>query len=286
MARGPHSVLKNDLPCMRIHRPGGPVRRAIPLPLHQRDPGISGVCSWVNFSPFMKKKDQSNRSERAADDHPSETRFTYHHVSRKERYELGKELRKKCPREDHAEWREPAKRPDPVGLVLASGEDRMKELLPLRYGRMSVSPFTYYRGAALPMASDLASTPNTGIYVQACGDAHLCNFGAFATPERQVIFSINDLDETLPAPWEWDVKRLATSFVTACRDNDLGDKVAVEAARQSVRAYREYMRDFSEMAPLELWHYSLQADMLIGELDDPERIRRIEKRIAKEQARN
>src|SRR5690606_32177418 len=120
----------------------------------------------------------------------------------------------------------------------------------------------------------------------ACGDAHLCNFGAFATPERQVIFSINDLDETLPAPWEWDIQRLATSFVTACPDNDLGDKVAVEAARQRVRAPREHRRYFSEMAPLELWHYSLQADMLIGELDDPERIRRIEKRIAKEQARN
>ena len=234
----------------------------------------------------MKKEDAFHLPEAAVPAIPSERLFTFHHIPRKERYALGKELRKKCPREAHAKWKAPAGRPDPVGLVLASGKGRMQELLPLRYGRMSVSPFTYYRGAALPMASDLSFTPNTGLHVQACGDAHLCNFGGFATPERQVIFSINDLDETLPAPWEWDVKRLATSFVTACRDNALGDKVAVEAARRSVRAYREYMRDFSEMAPLELWHYALQADMLLGELEDPDTIRRIEKRIAKEQARN
>ena len=163
------------------------------------------------------------------------------HPSRAERYAMGKSLREACPRSSHAAWKAPAGRPDPVDLVLEAGKGRMPELLPLRHGRMVASPFTFYRGSALAMAADLAVTPTTGIRVQCCGDAHLCNFGGFATPERQVIFSINDLDETLPAPWEWDVKRLATSFVVACRDNNLKDSVAREAAADCVRTYRESM---------------------------------------------
>ena len=128
---------------------------------------------------------------------------------------------------------------------------------------MGRSPFTFYRGAALNMASDLSGTPVTGMNVQACGDAHLCNFGGFATPERNVIFSINDLDETLPAPWEWDVKRLAASFVVACRNNNLNDNIAREAVLECVRSYRENMMIFSEMKTMELWHYSLGPDQLI-----------------------
>jgi len=142
-------------------------------------------------------------------------------LSWKERYAAGKGLRERCARDAHAAWRAPSDRMDPVQMVLAAEKGRVPELLPLRHGRMARSAFTFYRGSAMAMAADLASTPISGIRVQCCGDAHLSNFGGFATPERKVIFSINDLDETLPAPWEWDVKRLAASFVVASRDNGL-----------------------------------------------------------------
>jgi uncharacterized protein (DUF2252 family) len=151
---------------------------------------------------------------------------------------------------------------------------------------MGVSPFTFYRGAALNMASDLAGTPVTGMRVQACGDAHLCNFGAFATPERNVIFSINDLDETLPAPWEWDVKRLAASFIVASRNNNLNDTAARETVLECVRSYRENMMTFSEMKTMELWHYALGPDQLVSKLKDPELKRRGLKRLEKEKARS
>ena len=136
-----------------------------------------------------------------------------------ELYAMGKSLREKCPRSSHAVWKAPDNRPDPLRLLEQSNKGRIPELIPIRYGRMVRTPFTFYRGAALNMAADLAVTPATGLRVQACGDCHLLNFGAFATPERRVIFDINDLDETLPAPWEWDVKRLAASVVLACRNN-------------------------------------------------------------------
>src|SRR5580765_4651944 len=145
--------------------------------------------------------------------------------SRSEAHAMGKALREKCPRESHAGWKASHRRADPVEMVLKAETGRMPELLPLRHGRMVSSPFTFYRGSALPMAADLATTPRTGVRVQCCGDAHLCNFGGFATPERKIIFSANDMDETLSAPWEWDVKRLAASFVVACRDNGLSDSV-------------------------------------------------------------
>src|SRR4029079_7673572 len=152
-----------------------------------------------------------------------------------EQYRQGKALREKCPRDSHAQWKAPHDRRETVALVLAAAKGRLPDLLPLRHGRMATSPFTFYRGAALTMASDLASTPVTGVRVQCCGDAHLSNFGGFATPERRVIFSINDLDETLPAPWEWDVKRLAASFVVACRDIGLNDAAAKDTVMTCVR---------------------------------------------------
>jgi uncharacterized protein (DUF2252 family) len=173
-----------------------------------------------------------------------------------------------------------------VDLIIESNKGRIQKLLPLRHGRMARSPFTFYRGAALNMASDLSNTPVTGINVQACGDAHLCNFGGFATPERNVIFSINDLDETLPAPWEWDLKRLAASFVVACRNNNLNENIARDSVLECVRSYRENMAVFSEMKTMELWHFSLSAEMMILKLKDPEIIRRGEKRLAKEKARS
>jgi uncharacterized protein (DUF2252 family) len=151
---------------------------------------------------------------------------------------------------------------------------------------MGRSPFTFYRGAALIMASDLSVTPVSGINVQACGDAHLCNFGGFATPERNIIFSINDLDETLPAPWEWDIKRLAASFIVACRNNNLNDSSGRDVVLACVRSYRENMMIFSEMKTMELWHYSLGPDQLISRLKDPELRRRGLKRLEKERSRS
>jgi uncharacterized protein (DUF2252 family) len=209
-----------------------------------------------------------------------------HYLPRNERYEIGKNMRKTCPRSSHAQWESPKDRPDPVDLIVESNNDRIPKLIPLRHGRMGVSPFTFYRGAALNMASDLAGTPVTGMHVQACGDAHLCNFGAFATPERNVIFSINDLDETLPAPWEWDVKRLAASFIVASRNNNLNDTAARETVLECVRSYRENMMTFSEMKTMELWHYALGPDQLVSKLKDPELKRRGLKRLEKEKARS
>jgi uncharacterized protein (DUF2252 family) len=202
----------------------------------------------------------------------------------KERYAAGKALRDVCPREAHAIWKAPKGRPNPVETVLAAEKGRVSELLPLRHGRMVRSPFTFYRGSALAMADDLASTPNTGVRVQICGDAHLSNFGGFATPERRIIFSINDLDETLPAPWEWDVKRLAASFVVGCRDNHLSDAVAQDVAMTCVRTYRESMAEFSHMKTLELWYRSIAVDELIASLPPNFRkpaLKRVEKERGK-----
>lgn len=206
--------------------------------------------------------------------------------SRDELLGMGKALREKCPRKSHAGWKAPADRPDPVQLVIRAEEGRMPDLLPLRHGRMVRSAFTFYRGAALTMASDLASTPSTGIRVQCCGDAHLCNFGGFATPERRVIFSVNDLDETLPAPWEWDIKRLAASFFIACRDNRLSDSAAKDVVTTCVRTYRESIAEFSQMNTLEVWYTALAADDLIANIKDPALRQRALKRLQKEKARS
>jgi Uncharacterized protein conserved in bacteria (DUF2252) len=184
--------------------------------------------------------------------------------SRAERKAMGKALRDRCPRVSHAEWNPPRNRPDPVRLVLKADEGRIPGLLPLRHGRMALSPFTFYRGSALAMAVDLAGTPSTGVRVQCGGDSHLVNFRGLATPERRVIFAINDLDETLPAPWEWDLKRLAASFVIACRDNGLSESVARDAVLTCVRSYREHMAEFCEMKALDLWYFAVEAEMLIA----------------------
>ena len=202
--------------------------------------------------------------------------------SRDELLAAGKALHHKCPRSSHAEWKAPRGRPDPVELVLQAEKGRLPDLLPLRHGRMVRSPFTFYRGSALAMACDLASTPSTGVHVQCCGDAHLCNFGGFATPERRVIFSINDLDETLPAPWEWDVKRLAASFVVACRDNGLSDSAATDVAMTCVRTYRESMAEFSQLNTLDLWYEAMDANALVANIKDKRLRKRGLKRLKKE----
>lgn len=206
--------------------------------------------------------------------------------TRAELYAAGKALREQCPRVSHATWKAPKDRRGALETVLAAEKGRQPELLPLRHGRMSRSPFTFYRGSALAMAQDLAVTPSSGIRVQCCGDAHLSNFGGFATPERKVLFSINDLDETLPAPWEWDVKRLAASFVLGCRDNGLKDAVAMEAARTCVRTYRESMAEFSQLRTLELWYQGMWADDLIAGLKDRAHRQRGLKRVQKERSKS
>ncbi|MGZ4975297.1 MAG: DUF2252 domain-containing protein, partial [Limisphaerales bacterium] len=200
--------------------------------------------------------------------------------SLKDLYAEGKRLRDKCSRSAHAIWRPPRGRPDPLSLLKESSRGRISELIPLRYARMLQSPFTFYRGAALNMAADLAHTPVSGLRMQACGDCHLLNFGWFATPERREIFDINDLDETLPAPWEWDVKRLATSFVLACRDNGLNEGVARETAMACVRAYHRHMLEFSEMSALDVWYASIDADEVITKIKDAQTRKRFEKRLA------
>ena len=151
-------------------------------------------------------------------------------LSPDELIEDGKRLRDTVPRASHSVWKKPADRADTIEQLQASDAERLPELLPVRYGRMLVSPFTFFRGAAGIMAADLAAMPATGLRVQACGDCHLLNFGGFATPERNIIFDINDFDETLPAPWEWDVKRLAASFVLAARSIGLSDSDGCDAA--------------------------------------------------------
>lgn len=168
----------------------------------------------------------------------------------------GKTLRAKVPRASHASWKPPDGRADPVKMLRRSDAGRMEELLPIRYARMLESPFTFYRGAAAIMAADLARTPSTGIRVQSCGDCHLLNIGAFGTPERRLIIDINDFDETLPAPFEWDIKRLAASFVVAGRNNRLGEGKCRDAAEACVRSYRKHMDEFAEMHMLDVWYAS------------------------------
>jgi uncharacterized protein (DUF2252 family) len=213
-------------------------------------------------------------------------RLFTHRRSRAERQSAGKKLRDACPRQAHASWKPPAGRPDPVSLVLEGDKGRVPELLALRHGRMALSPFTFYRGSALNMAVDLATTPSTGVRVQCCGDAHLGNFRGMGTPERRVIFVVNDLDETLPAPWEWDLKRLAASFVVACRNNGLSESTARDSVLTCVCSYREHMREFSEMNPLDLWHFAVDSEMLLASMDDPEFRKRALKRIEKERTRS
>ena len=197
-----------------------------------------------------------------------------------ELHAMGKVLRHKCPRHSHAIWIAPVNRPDPLCLLEQSNKGRMKELIPIRYGRMVRTPFTFFRGAALNMAADLAVTPVTGLRVQACGDCHLLNFGAYATPERRLVFDINDLDETLPAPWEWDVKRLAASFVLACRNNGFSQGTARDAVLACVRTYRERMAEYSEMPVLQVWYASIDLEQVLPTMKDQEGLKRAEKRIA------
>jgi uncharacterized protein (DUF2252 family) len=187
----------------------------------------------------------------------------------------GRAARKDAPRRGHGSWAPAPDRPDPVALLEEQAESRVPQFVPIRYGRMLVSPFTFYRGGALIMATDLAGTPRSGVTVQLCGDAHLSNFGLFGTPERQMLFDINDFDETLPGPWEWDVKRLAASFEIMGRDRGFtpADRRAIVMA--GVREYRDRMRRAAGMGTLDAWYEHLEAGTLLKLVRKEVRVKRV-----------
>jgi uncharacterized protein (DUF2252 family) len=185
-----------------------------------------------------------------------------------ERRQAGQALRKIVPRSMHAHWVPSASRPNPIDILLESGRHRIAKLLPIRYDRMQASPFAFFRGAAAIMAADLADTPVTGLWVQACGDCHLANFGTFASPEGTPVFDVNDFDETLPAPFEWDIKRLATSFAVDAQSRDLGDKTARNLAAAMVQAYRRHMHELSKLAPLASWRSRVDVTEVLEGIED------------------
>jgi hypothetical protein len=185
-------------------------------------------------------------------------------LSRADREAQGKDARAVAPLESQAEFT-PDRSRDPVGLLLEQEKSRVPELLPIRHGRMLVSPFTFYRGAALPMAADLAGTPASGLRVQLCGDAHLSNFGAFASPERRLVFDVNDFDETLPGPFEWDVKRLAASLAVAARDSGFPAKVRRKIALAAGEGYRTAMRGFAKQTFLDVWYAHVDIEPVVAE---------------------
>lgn len=204
------------------------------------------------------------------------------HLTVSERVARGKAARAEVPRSSHATFAPAPDRPDPVAVLERQAESRVPELVPIRYGRMLVSPFTFYRGAAAIMAEDLSSTPRSGLTVQCCGDAHLSNFGAFASPERRLVFDLNDFDETLPGPWEWDVKRLAVSMLIAARDNGFTPKQQERIVLGTVREYRTTMRTFATMKNLDVWYAHLDIEAAIQEVTAQlKRTKSIDRQIAR-----
>jgi uncharacterized protein (DUF2252 family) len=205
-----------------------------------------------------------------------------------DRVALGKDARALAPLESHGEFT-PDRSRDPVSLLLEQAKSRVPELVPIRHGRMLVSPFTYYRGAALPMAADLATTPTSGLRVQLCGDAHLSNFGAFASPSRRLVFDVNDFDETLPGPFEWDVKRLAASLAVAGRDNGFAGKDRRQIVLAAAKSYRTAMRAFADQHFMEVWYAHLNVDDAISEFRSQlkaKRVKATEKMVASAHAQD
>ena len=202
---------------------------------------------------------------------------------------MGRTARSLSPRSSHADWTPSASRPDPIALLEQQSATRVPELVPIRYGRMAASPFAFYRGAAYVMAADLAESPSSGLRVQLCGDAHLSNFGGFASPERDLVFDLNDFDETLPGPWEWDVKRLAASMVVAGRDRGFSIKQRREIVQGAARSYRDHIRTLAGKGELDIWYERVSATAL-GERLRAEatarQARRFERVVAKAQRKN
>src|SRR4051795_10751126 len=211
------------------------------------------------------------------------------HLSVAERVARGRAARKEVPRSAHAVFDPASGRADPVELLERQAQTRAPELVPIRYGRMLVSPFTFYRGAAMIMAHDLAATPRSGLTVQCCGDAHLSNFGVFASPERRLMFDANDFDETLPGPWEWDVKRLAASMVIGANDNGFSAKQRDRIALETAEAYRTAMRTFAGMRTLDVWYSHLDVDEVLRRFAPQFKVRQIKrtkKNLAKARTRD
>jgi uncharacterized protein (DUF2252 family) len=203
------------------------------------------------------------------------------HQTVQERSEFGKSLRKRAPRTSHADFPAETARPDPIGLLEDQNQNRLEWLVPVRRSRMMASPFAFYRGGARIMAADLRATPVSGLMVQACGDAHLANFGLYASPERRLVFDLNDFDETLEGPWEWDVKRLAASFTIAARHNQLDREASREATRRVVQSYREAMKEFAGWPMIDIWYSLVDESDFVGYADLKRTEKRAKKTIAK-----
>ena len=204
-----------------------------------------------------------------------------------ERAQRGKTARDEVPFADHAVWNPPSHRLEPLSLLEEQATSRLAELVPIRYGRMLVSPFSYFRGAALPMAADLATTPVSGIEVQLCGDAHMSNFGVFGSPERHLIFDVNDFDETAPGPWEWDLKRLVASLEIAGRENGYTVRDRVRIVRHAARSYRETMRELASVPMMSVWYAHLNVEEILprfSALLDPKKTPNVWKAITKARA--
>ena len=223
----------------------------------------------------LKARNKAGKRARGVLDLPKAT---------EERLEEGRAARETVPLEAHGEWAAPTERPDPVGILEEQNATRVPELIPIRHGRMIVSPFTFYRGGAAIMAWDLSRTPTTGLRVQCCGDAHLSNFGVFAAPDRRLVFDLNDFDETLPAPFEWDVKRLVASFVVAARDNGHRPKEQRAAARAASATYRKTMAAAAAMRFLDIWYARIDVEEMFADLaptTDKATIKAAQKNLAK-----
>jgi uncharacterized protein (DUF2252 family) len=211
------------------------------------------------------------------------------HFPPDERAARGKAARAEVPRSSHGEWEPPPHRADPVQILEDQAQTRVPELVPIRYGRMLVSPFTFYRGAAAIMAADLAGGPRTGLHTQLCGDAHLSNFGWFAAPDRRLIFGVNDFDETLPGPFEWDVKRLVASFAVAGRDRGFDAKTRAGINAVAARSYRESMREFATMRNLDIWYARIDVEDVLAQVQSAAtgaQRKRAEKNLAKTRAKD
>jgi len=227
-----------------------------PIPRHVRRIGVGD--EWGQGA--MTKKTNNRRAPSADDAATTDVKTTsakppiITHLLLGERAAIGRTARARTPRESHAVWEPPAERPDPIALLEEQARSRVADLVPIRYGRMRVSPFAFYRGAAVIMAADLSRTPQSGIHAQLCGDAHLANFGGFASPERDLVFNINDFDETLPGPWEWDVKRLAVSIEIAGRERAFSGKERQACVLGAVEEYRRAMHEFATQSNLAVWH--------------------------------
>ena len=236
------------------------------------------------FVPIQRRRARPrSESERSAPaPRPSTT------PAGRERQARGKAAREVVPRESQAEFA-PEARLDPIDLLREQARTRIPELGPIRYGRMSVSPFSFYRGAALIMAADLSTTPSSGLNVQLCGDAHLSNFGMYGSPERRLVFDVNDFDETSVGPWEWDVKRLATSVEIAGRDDGFSDKHRRKAVLAAVKGYRKAMRSFADMSNLEAWDSHIDVEQELPEITKQihgKRAKEITKAASKARTRN